>query len=180
MRLQTSLNAWLNKIRPGNAKYDEADGVMVLTNQLLHAGRFPFPMTKTLSSAQVLANGEDVQGSIAAYRLDPIGTALGIDWITLPPGVWDINFQYFLKPVGAVSDITAVATAMLQIVDGGATRIAIIAELVGDLARFQSFNRTFTLSVSKDIVTQIRLQHAIGLGTALSVAEATIIANRII
>jgi hypothetical protein len=180
MKLQTSLNAWLNKIRPGNAQYEEGDGKMVLANQLNHAGRFPFPYTKTLSSVQTLPAGEDVQGSFAGYRLDPIGTALALDWITIPPGVWDINLSYFLKPVGAVSDITAVATCMLQIIDGPATRIAILAELAGDLARFQSHNRTFTVSVSKDIVTQIRLQHAVGLGTALSVAEASILANRII
>jgi hypothetical protein len=180
MKIKTSLNAWINKIRPGNTKYEPQDGELTIPNIISHAGRFPFPHIKTLSSAQVLAAGEDVQGSFSAYRLDAIGTALGIDWLTIPPGVWDIDFQYFLKPVGAVSDITAVATAFLQITDGAVTRIAVLAELTGDLARFQIFRRNFTLSVSKDITTQFRLQHAIGLGTALSVAEASVLATKII
>lgn len=181
MRFQSALTSWLTKARPGNAKPETYDGTLGISPSMVHAGRFPFPFTKTLGSADTLAAGEDVQGSFTATRLDAQGTALNLTpWVAMPPGVWDIDLEYSQRLVGAVSDLTAISTLLLLIVDGGVTRNHVIAQLHGGQTLPQVFRRRFTLTVSKDIPTQFSLQHAIGLGTAVNIARASLMAFRIL
>lgn len=180
MRFQSTLNSWLTKVRPGNAQPEEQDGLLLLGPRFSHTGRFPFPFTKTLSSAQVL-NGEDIQGSFTATRLDVQGVALGLSpWVDLPPGVWDIDVEYSQVLAGAVSDLTCVSDLNLNIVDGGVTRNHLIARLHGGQQQFQRHHRQFTITVTKEIRTFFGLQHTVGLGTALNVARASLMAYKIL
>jgi len=175
---QTTLNAWMQKIRPGNTISEENDAKLVMPNRLNHSGRYPFPVTKTLLAGEVLG---DPIGSFLALRSGAIGTGLALNpWLLLPPGIWDLDITYELQPVGAVSDLTAVATMQFSITDGTLVKSCDLMRLVGTLAIPQAFQRTFTVSVSKDIITGINLNHVVGLGTATSIAHAQIIGNRIL
>jgi len=179
VRFQSSINAWLTKIRPGNTNYEERDGILTLQPVFSHSGRFPFPFTKTLSSAQALSN-EDVQGSFMAHRFPVLGAGTTLDpWVELPPGVWDIDLQAQLIQKGAVSDNTSFLDVLLLIVDGGVTRNHILGTIYGTLVA-QSFNRKLTISVSKDIVTKFTFQGTAGLGTSTSVAQLSLLASRIL
>jgi len=176
---QTSLNAWLNKVRPGNVQSDDRDGKLILPPVLNHSGRFPFPITKTLSSAQVL-QAEDVQGSFMAHRFQALGAGGGLDpWVELPPGVWDIDFQMQLIQKGAVSDNTAFLDVLLNIVESGVTRNHVLGTVYGTLVA-QYINRKFTLTVSKEMPTKFTFSQTVGLGTATSVANMSLMAFRII
>lgn len=180
MKFQSTLNSWLTKVRPGNAQPEESDGLLLLGSRFAHTGRFPFPFTKTLSSAQV-TNGEDIQGSFTATRIDVQGTALSLaPWVDLPPGVWDINLEYSQVLAGAVSDLTCQSDLSLNIVDGAVTRNHLIARLHGGQQQFQSYRRQFTITVSKDIRTFFSLSHTVGLGTAVNIARASLMAFRIL
>ena len=180
MIFKSTLNSWLTKVRPGNSQPEEADGLLRLGPSFHHSGRFPFPFTKTLGSAQVL-NAEEVQGSFTATRLDIQGVALALSpWVDMPAGVWDIDLEYVQILVGAVSDLTCQSDLGLNIVDGGVTRNHLIARMHGGQTQFQKYNRKFTMTVSKDIRTFFTLSHTVGLGTALNIARASLIANRIL
>lgn len=180
MIFQSTLNSWLTKVRPGNVKPEDADGLLRLGPSFYHSGRFPFPFTKTLSSAQV-SSGEDIQGSFTATRIDAQGTALSLaPWVDLPPGVWDIDLEYSQVLAGAVSDLTCQSDLSLNIVDGAVTRNHLIARLHGGQTQFQLYQRRFTITVSKDIRTFFSLQHTVGLGTALNIARASLMAFRIL
>lgn len=180
MRFQSTLLSWLTKTRPGTSQPEESDGLIVIRPQMVHSGRFPFPFTKTLSSAQT-TTGEDIQGSFTATRLDVQGVALNLSpWVDIPPGVWDINFEYSQVLVGAVSDLTCFSDVGLNIVDGGVTRNHLIGRLHGGQTQHQVLQRQFTITVSKDIRTFFTLQHTVGLGTALNIARASLMAFRIL
>jgi hypothetical protein len=180
MILQSSLSSWLTKIRPGNVRPEANDALIRLRPEFQSTGSLPFPFTKTLSSAQTTTL-EDIQGSFTATRLDPQGTALGLaPWVDLPPGVWDIDIEYSQFLQGAVSDLTAISSLSLNIVDNAVTRNHLIAQLHGGQQQFQLYRRQFRITVSKDIRTFFSLQHTIGLGTAVNIARASLIANRIL
>jgi len=177
---KSTLNSWLTKVRPGNVQSEDEDGLLRLGSSVLHAGRFPFPFTKTLSSAQTLS-AEEIQGSFTATRIDAQGTALNLaPWVDLPPGVWDIDLEYSQVLSGAVSDLTALSDLSLNIVDGGVTRNHLIARLHGGQQQMQAYRRQFVITVTKDIRTFFALQHTVGLGTAVNVARASLMAFRIL
>jgi len=177
---KSTLNSWLTKVRPGNVQSEDADGLLRLGPTFSHSGRYPFPFTKTLSSAQVLTQ-EDIQGSFTATRIDTQGVALNLaPWVDLPPGVWDIDLEYSQVLGGAVSDLTCVSDLSLNIVDGGITRNHLIARLHGGQQQFQRYHRFFTITVTKEIRTFFGLQHTVGLGTAQNVARASLMAYKIL
>lgn len=181
MIFQSTLNAFMQKVRPGNVQAQAVDAKLELGNHLVHAGRFPFPVTKTLIAGEVLAAGSEVIGSFMAQREQQIGLGLALNpWIALPTGVWDLDISYWLQPLGVVSDLTAIASMQILITDGGLNRGSEIMALTGSLVIPQQFNRRFTISVSKDIPVAINLNHVVGLGTATSSARAQVIASRII
>lgn len=180
MIFQSALSSWLTKVRPGNTKPEPSDALIRLRPEYQNVGSLPFPITKTLGSNQFLI-GEDVQGSITATRLDPQGTILTLNpWVVIPPGVWDIDLEYSQVLAGAVSDLTCFTDLSIQIVDNAVTRNHLVARLHGGQTQFQSYHRTFRITVSKDIQTFFGLQHTVGLGTAQNIARASLIASRIL
>jgi hypothetical protein len=108
-----------------------------------------------------------------------VGTALAFDWIAFPEGVWDVEVYHRMIIKGAVNDSTADAAVLLQVIDSGVTRFGVISRITPVLTLNQDCYRRFTITSTKEIPTNIRLQHAIGLGTSVVDSLASVIANRI-
>lgn len=179
MRFPSSLLGWLAKANPGNAKPEDRDGIIQLDPVLINAGRFPYPITRTSGALGTLLATEKVTGSIIFHRLDLIATALATDIFSFPEGVWDVHLQHRCIARGAVADLTSDMTLLLQVIDNGVTRFSILNQLVNSLTLNQVYSERFTLTVTKEIPTNIRLQNSVGLGTGTSFSLLSIIANRI-
>jgi hypothetical protein len=179
MKFPASLLGWLAKANPGNAKPDDRDGILQIDPIFLNAGRFPYPITRTSGAAGTLLASEKVTGSIIFHRLDLIATALGTDVFAFPEGVWDVTIDHACIVRGAVADLTSDMTLLLQVVDAGVTRFALLNQLVNSLTLNQRYHNQFTVTVTKEIPTNIRLQNSVGLGTGTSFSLLSIIANRI-
>jgi hypothetical protein len=173
------LLGWLAKANPGNAKPEERDGIIQIDPVLVNAGRFPYPILRTTGATGLLAATEKVSGSIIFHRLDLIATALATDVFFFPEGVWDVHIQHRCVPRGAVADLTSDMTLLLQVIDSGVTRFSILNQLVNSLTLNQVYQERFTLTVTKEIPTNIRLQNTAGLGTGTSFSLLSIIANKI-
>lgn len=178
MRFPTSLLGWLAKANPGNAKPENRDGIVQLDPVLLNCGRFPFPILRTTGPG-ILGPTEKVSGSIIFHRLDLIATAIGIDVLAFPEGVWDVHLQHRCIVRGVTADLTSDMTLLLQVTDSGVARFAILNQLVNSLTLTQAYAQDFTLTVTKEIPTNIRLQSAAGAGTGTSFSLLSVIANRI-
>jgi hypothetical protein len=172
----------LTKARPGAAQPEDADGWMTMGRQLIPAQELPFPYTKAYGSTQTgTFPPEDIQGSFTATRLDPQGTALSlVPWVDIPPGVWDIDLEYSQVLAGAVSDLTALSSLAINFVDNAVTRNHLLAQLHGGQQQMQRYHRKFIMTVSKDIRVFLSLTHVVGLGTALNVARASLVASRLL
>jgi hypothetical protein len=179
VRIQSSLLGWLAKAAPGTNKPDADDAILSLRKDLVNCGRFPFPITRTTGATGLLLGTEKVQGSIIFHRLDLIATALALDVFFFPEGVWDVTIDHACIVRGAVADLTSDMTLLLQVIDSGVTRFSILNQLVNSLTLNQRYHNNFTLTVSKEIPTNIRLQNTAGLGTGTSFSLLSIIANRI-
>lgn len=180
MKIQSTLMGWLAKAAPGNAQPDERDSVLSVRNDILHAGRFPYPILRTSGALGTLPAGEKVQGSIILHRLDLMATSLALDVMTFPEGVWDVTIDHVCMVRGTVTDLTSDMTLLLQVVDSGATRFAILNQLVNSLTLNQRFHTQFTLTVNKEIPNNIRLQSNVGLATGTCFSLLSVIAMRIL
>ena len=179
MRFPAALLGWLAKADPGNSIPDYRDGIIQIDPVLFNAGRFPYPILRTSGATGLLAATEKVSGSIIFHRLDLIATALATDVFFFPEGVWDVNITHKCIPRGAVADLTSDMSLLLQVIDSGVTRFSILNQLVNSLTLNQSFDTKFTLTVTKEIPTNIRLQNSAGLGTGTSFSLLSIIADKI-
>jgi hypothetical protein len=63
--------------------------------------------------------------------------------------------------------------------DAGVGRFAVLNQLVNSLTLNQRYHNQFTVTVTKEIPTSIRLQNTVGLGTGTSFSLLSVIANRI-
>jgi hypothetical protein len=169
---------WLAKANPGNARPEPRDGIMQIDPVLVNCGRFPYPITRT-SIVGSLPATEKIQGSLVMSRQDVVGVALGFDWLAFSEGVWDVEVYHRMILRGAVNDSTADAAVLLQVVDSGVTRFGVISRISPVLTVNQDCTRRFTVTVTKEIPTNIRLQHAIGLGTSTVESLVSVIASRI-
>ena len=179
MIFPSSLMGWLAKANPGNAKPDGRDGVIGLEPLLNNCGRFPFPITKTTSASGVMTSAEKTSGSIIFHRLDLMATAIGVDVLYFPEGIWDVQLQHRCVVRGGTADLTSDMTLLLQVADSGATRFALLNQLVNSLTLNQVYAQNFTLTVTKEIPTSLRLQSSAGLGTGSSFSLFSMIASRI-
>jgi hypothetical protein len=170
---------WLAKANPGNSKPESRDGIMEINPLLSNCGRFPFPITRTTGPTGSLLATEKTAGSIIFHRLDLIATVLATDIFFFPEGVWDVVIDHACIVRGAVADLTSDMSLLLQVIDSGVTRFAILNQLVNSLTLNQRYHNQFTLTVTKEIPTNIRLQNTAGLGTGTSFSLLSIIANRI-
>lgn len=178
MRFPGSLLGWLAKANPGNATPEERDGIIQINPVLINAGRFPYPILRTSGVGTLLAT-EKVSGSIIFHRSDLMATPIGIDVFFFPEGVWDVSIEHACIVRGTVADLTSDMTLLLQVVDSGVTRFSILNQLVNSLTLNQRYSNKFTVTVTKEIPTNIRLQSAAGLGTGTSFSLLSIIANKI-
>jgi hypothetical protein len=179
MKFPSSLLGWLAKANPSNSKPDERDGIIEINPVLLNAGRFPYPILRTSGATGLLLTGEKVQGSIILHRLDLMAGALGSTFFVFPEGVWDVFVRHACIVRGAVSDLTSDSTLLLEVVDSGVTRFSILSQLVNSLTLNQNYETEFTVTVTKEIPTDLRVQNTVGLGTGTSFGLISIIANRI-
>ena len=178
MRFPSTLLGWLGKANPGNAIPEGRDGVLSIDPVLLNCGRFPFPIFRTSGSGVILAS-EKVSGSIIFHRLDLIATPLGLDVLAFPEGVWDVHIHHACIVRGIVADLTSDMILALQVIDSGVTRAALLNQLVNSLTLNQKYLQKFTLTVTKEIPTNLRLQSNIGAGTGTSFSLLSVIANKI-
>jgi hypothetical protein len=179
MRIQSSLLGWLAKAAPGANKPGNSDALLELPATLINAGRFPFPLLRTVANGSFLPAAEKVVGTIAAYRFDPVGTALALDWIIVPEGVWDMELIHGIVPRGAINDLTADANVLLGVVDNGVSRFSILSRFVPFNNAGQTVRRTMVLTVTKEIQVKLQLSHTIGLGTSLCESFASVVLSKI-
>jgi hypothetical protein len=179
MRIQSTLLGWLSKAAPGTNRGEARDASLSLDPVLVNAGRFPFPITRTSGALGTLLAGEKVQGSIIFHRLDVMNVVLALDFLTFPEGVWDVNIFHTVVSRSGVIDLTSDMTLLLQVIEAGVTRFAILSQVVNTPNLNQQNHRQFTLTVTKEIPTNLRLQSAIGLGTGLNVSLFSMVASRI-
>jgi hypothetical protein len=179
MKVQSSLLGWLAKAAPGTNKPEGDDALLRVSPDIVNCGRLPYPITKSTNAGGILLATEKTQGSIVWHRLDLIATALATDILAFPEGVWDVMIDHVCIVRGAVADLTSDMTLILSTVDAGVSRVMLLNQLVNSLTLNQRYHANFTLTVTKEIPTALRLQNTVGLGTGTSFSLLSVLANRI-
>ena len=183
MELNSPLFTHVAKAKPGVIRADRnATGIVDVLEAQLPAGRFPFPITQVVQNLSSLAAGSEVSGSFIAERADQLNAVpAGSNWLVLPTGLWDIEWNHWVQIQGAVSDPSATVQFNLLWVDGvNPSKSSILSQVHGGQTVFQSFRRQFPLLITKDVAISVLCTGAAGLGTSLNISRCSLMASRIL
>lgn len=179
MKFVSNLLGYLASAGHGNATPEQGDTMLQIPGVISPVASIPMPVYNVYQAVVIPASGPPI-GSFFWGTSQAMNSSSNTDMITLPMGLWEIDILHRVREIGAVSDETATADLLLQIVNSGVSVFSVISRLNGKLLAGQQTQRKFRTLVTKDSPVIIRTQVSAGLGTTGCFSDLSVFGSKLL
>jgi len=177
MKFRSNAIPHLFKSSPGQGIEEKGDSTLTVPPVLVPVVEAPFPIFNVFSNANLTA---PIIGSFALSQQLVMNVTTSVVICKLPFGLWHLDIVHRVIPRGAVSDLTAEDTLLLEIINSGVTLFSILSNVVASITVPQHIRREFYVNASKENDVDIREQRAAGAGTSSAQSFVSIIGTRLL
>jgi hypothetical protein len=161
MKVVTGLFGYLGKSGSRTNTPEPGDTKIVLPGSIQLVLETPFPIFGLYNAP--LPAGNTPVNSFMFFEEILFNLNSGVVMFPLGPGLWDFEFSIYLRPAGAVQDITS--TYSIGLLDTQTAVQVVLARLVNDGTKPQSFTHRWRQLITSDQAYSINRSAVIGAGT---------------
>lgn len=173
MKANTLLLAHLAKSAKGNAQQQEGDTRISVPNTFLPTLRIPLPFYSFISNPVLSAQQNSFIYTDSRLMNANVNTFL----CTLSAGLWEVAYNHYLSPAGAVEDLTAAARLTIVLVDGTNPQ-ADLSYLANSKVVNQNNSGKFTVLVSAEQQIQFGMITNVGAGTGTNFSKLVLFCSK--